>query len=112
MIITSNDPKHRTLGKDIENVTNVMAFLSHIKLAQVAILSKTGAVLNMLADQYDQSEQKDSESLERLTELKFIMNNSQDTIERIDREFRYYQERFDALEQELTKLTKKKDSPK
>lgn len=111
MIITSNDPKHRNLGRDIELMTQAMSLLSNTKLQQMTTLNRVADVLSQLADRYDSGE-KDPETLEHLTELKFIMNSCLETIERADREFQYYQQKYNEFDSELTKLVKTKNTLK
>ncbi len=108
MTIMSNDPKYVNLGRDIEKTTNMMSFLNHVKSVSNNLLHQTASFLERSAEDYDLMESKDEEILEHLKELKFIMNSCQETIERAGTEFDYYRDRYDKLNEQLTKLTRSK----
>jgi chromosome segregation ATPase len=99
MIITTNNPRHRELGKKIEVATRRMAFLSQFVQSQKVATGRLAAFLEDMEDNADPKE--DLELVES------VLNLVRNTIGMSSELFEKHREEFQKLDVELQKLTRK-----
>ena len=102
MIITSKNPKHRELGRDIEMVTRRMAVLSHFIQSQ----RKMTGVLAAFLEDLEESPAIGDVVADTNT-MTATLNAVRESIAQAQELFEQYRMYFEKLDAELQKITRK-----
>lgn len=105
MIITSNNPKHKMLGKKLEVSVRRMALLSQFVQIQRTASGKLAAMLEDYEDNADVFE----DLKEEIEIMESALNTLRGSLASASNLFDKYRDYFEKLDRELQKLTRKKE---